>query len=184
MVRVVLTDGMVNIGGGFQEALSCVKVLPGRQYDPARKVWVVGLSLREFATRCWLPFDIENGIDTVRLSTGRHITRYGNSYSREEWDAVEEFHQAEGRIREEFAPRFATLRQEAIERLSAAGLSDQAIAFLMRSGAIFEVEFHEEIGQISFSSEERRAAVLSVAAWYGCEYEKLARAEQDAISGM
>jgi hypothetical protein len=181
-ITVKLQNGTVSVGGEFKTALAFVKSLPGRRFDGATKTWTVAMGLEDFGKRCRLPYDILAGQNSqARLQSGNHVTRYGTAYTRSEWDANKAVWVAERKISAEFGDKFSALKRELRDRLEGIGLSDRAVDFLMARENIFSIEELEERGAVKFSSEERRAAVLAVAKWYGDEFVKLGDAERDAI---
>lgn len=98
-IKVRLSDGSAEVGGGFEAALGFVKALPGRQYDPATKAWVVPMSLADFLARCSLPAEYGGAAyRSGRMESG-HQTRWGNRYSRTEWEAQREADVAEREVR-------------------------------------------------------------------------------------
>lgn len=175
-IRVQLQDAKIQIGGGFEAALAWVKAQPGRRYDAATKTWAIPMSLAELRRRCTLPLDVVDAV-AARPQPGSHITRYGNAYSAEEWQAKRAEMAAEERIARASDAKLAALRAEAVSRLMAAGVAPEAARMLV--GRLLELDVLEESGAIIYSSEERRQAVHEIAEWYGAEVERIAREAED-----
>jgi len=169
-IRLQVRDGMVEIGGSFEAALSFVRGLPGRRYDPATKTWTADVTLGDLRLRTYLPIEVL-GSRRQCPTAGDHITRYGNVYSAEEWRQAQQEFRAEA----EQARRMAAAEREAARRLLAAGVPAEAVERLIPR--LWELGELVEAGAIRFSSEERRQAVMAVAEWFGAEAERIALGE-------
>jgi hypothetical protein len=169
-ITVKLTDTTVKVGGEFKEALATIKAQAGRTYDPATKTWTVPMSLADFRKVCSLPMDVEDG---------RHITAYGNPYSRSEWDATKaarrESATAEQAVRSQHAANYETIDAELVARLEAINPKGAAqLAKLIKDDAL---EAAENAGRIKFSSPARRDALHTIAAWYEQAIDEAVSAE-------
>ena len=171
-IRLQVRDGMVEIRGSFEAALSFVRGLPGRRYDPATRTWTAAVSLGDLRQRTYLPIEVL-GSQRRCPAAGDHITRYGNVYSREEWREAQQEFKAEA----EQGQRLAAAEREAARRLLAAGVPAEAVERLIPR--LWELKELAEEGAIRFSSEERRQAVMAVAEWFGAEVERIALGEEE-----
>ncbi len=176
-IKVKLNDGNAEVGGEFNRALSFVKGFEGRKYDPATKTWTVPVSVHDFIGRCnssLLPVEYSGVVGTVqpRHESG-HQTRYGNRYSRTEWDAMDEARQAESAagqaLQDKVEAAEKALREAQMALLLAAtgGNADAAgriyRQFVAANGwyAGLSIEEAEAEGAIQFSSPARRDAVIA-----------------------
>jgi len=171
-IKVNLEDGMVEIGGNFQGALAFVKRQKGREYDPATKTWTVPQTIKDFVgwNRAGLPIDIMSGDNSNRYGDGNHVTRYGNVYSRDEWDAQKEAWKAEGEIAAKYAPENAQNDRLFAEALREVGVSEKGIRMIR--AYIWDLEEVEGY-RIKFSSPERRKQIYAIVEAYRKRQEEI-----------
>ena len=175
-IRLQVQDGMVEIGGSFEAALSFVRGLPGRRYDPATKTWTASISLGDLRLSTYLPIEVVAS-ERQCPAAGCHITRYGNVYSAEEWREYQAALEEERKETAQRSRKMAAAEREAARRLLAAGVPAEAVERLIPR--LWELKELAEEGAIRFSSEERRQAVMAVAEWFGGEIERIALGEEE-----
>lgn len=169
-IKIQLQDTTVEVGGSFQDALALVKRQPGRRYDAATKTWHVPQALADFRRHCSLPLDTPHA----------HITRYGNGYTRDEWNAWQEGKRDEAEVADQFAPKYEALADDFRAKLAAAQVSQAGINLI--ASATQDIYEMEECGKIKFSTPERRAEIVGICEWYYAAWMALHTAEQDAVN--
>lgn len=163
MIKVQATDGgIIEVGGDFARALSMVKSLPVARFDGTRKVWTVQATAAEIARTCTtyqVPCD---------LPSGDHRTRYGNGYTRHEWEAQAAMRKAETQVRDEMRPAEDAAAAWLDEQLSAYCGSAPAAQVVRIRRWIVEYELEEaiEMGDIRFRSDARRDELLAIVRAY------------------
>lgn len=178
-IRVKLSDATIELGGNFNSALQFVKGFSGRKYDPATKTWTVPTSISEFQKHNRFPTEILSGNGGNRYASGNHVTKFGNAYSRDEWDATQEARSVEAKVAADFAKEKVALDSQFRQRLADIGLSENAIGLL--ASKPFDTEEMEEAGRIHFSSDERRTEIYAAIKWFRSEMERVWRAEDSAV---
>lgn len=193
-IKVKLNDGNAEVGGEFNRALSFVKGFEGRKYDAATKTWTVPMSVHDFIGRCnssLLPVEYSGVVGTVqpRHESG-HQTKYGNRYSNDEWQAMNEARKVGGeaaaKLQDKVEAAEKALREAQMSLLLAAtGGNTEAAGKLYRTFVGFNARFGtlsvEEVeanGGIQFSSAARRTAVIE--AVDACHNHPLLKALLDA----
>lgn len=172
-IKVKLQDGNAEVGGDFNAALSFVKGLPGRHYDAASKTWTVDMPLVDFLSRCSLPCDYSGAAyKNGRVEDG-HRTRYGNHYSRNEWDARRDADKAERDARAPLqdavdeAKRALRDAQIALLVEAAEGNAEAAqrlhAAFVAPMGRCYDMDVAEaeSLGLVRFTSSVKRQRVTA-----------------------
>lgn len=178
-LTVKLTDATVQVGGNFQQALGFVKRIDGRTFDGTTKTWSVPVDLKAFRRLCSLPLDIIAG---GGVQAGRHITRYGSVYDRNEWEAKQATPAAVEAATASFPSQFAALEQELAGRVAACGFAPHLVPRITSIIASMQLEEMEEVGQVRYSTPERREQTHEINKWYGDEWIKIHEREQDAAT--
>jgi hypothetical protein len=178
-IRINLKDATVELGGNFNSALRFVKGFSGRKYDPTTKTWTVPTTISEFQKFNTFPTEIISGNGGNRYASGNHVTKFGNAYSRDEWDATQEAWSAKAEIASSTAKHEVALDSQVREKLSAIGLSDNAVSLL--ASKPFDIEEMEEAGRIRFSSDERRAEIYAIIEWFRSEKVRVWQEEDNAV---
>jgi len=184
-IKVNLENGnQVEVGGEFGKALEMVKSIEGRCYDSATKTWTVPMSLRDFCeqVRFWgLPVDVLVG-EGHRYMSGNHVTRYGNAYSAEEWQAQKDVWAAEREVTREFSDAIEAPKQWLVEEMVAIGIPERAAKSVLALAHDFE--YQVEVGKIQFSSQEREEKVRSLIAEYWKRQMAACEAEEAALDSV
>lgn len=157
-IKVNLTDGQVELGGDFWRALAFVKAIEGRSYDGPTKTWTVPMTLQEFDSKNHaFPMDVLVGNSSNRNQTGAHHTRYGNVYTRDEWDANKAIWKMEAEVERKYAPEIDAVKIDFVKALVDEGISENAA----RSVLALAWDFEEAVdrGKIQFSSQARQQLV-------------------------
>jgi len=176
-IKVQCSDGLIEIGGDFNHALAMVKAISGRKYDSSTKIWTVPVEMKSFdSLKTGLPVDVLSGNQQGRFQSGGHQTRYGNTYSRNEWDAFREGERAATRAGEKFGDLMAEVEAKFRQQLADLGLSPQVIKVVLS----YDFDDLVEAGKIQFSSEERRQKIEAIRELYSNEMYKITMAEVDA----
>lgn len=166
MITVQTTTGKVNIGGDFNRAVAQVKAVSGRKFDSQSKTWSVPISAEELKKKlCMLPIDLPNG---------QHITRYGNHYDRNEWQATQEANKVSITHSNDRAVLSAWLRDELGKWIA----SDK-IGFVAGLIETFKLEDQMERGKVQFSTPEKETGVLAIDEEYCRRIYVITSAEQD-----
>ena len=158
-IKVKLQDGKIQVGGNFNAALAYVKGKDGRRYDVAAKTWTVPATVESFMRNCSLPTEILEGDGSARYGDGNHVTKWGNVYSGEEWDAQKDVWAAEKRIGGDHASQYEASRKRFQADLAALGMSGAAARML--ESHIWDCEDAEGY-RLKFSSQARRDEVFAV----------------------
>jgi hypothetical protein len=97
-----------------------------------------------------------------------HTTRYGNTYSDEEWKEVQEMYQQEG----EEADRFFELKGELIAK--AAGFLNRQFSDVPVNTfkAALNQSFEMDAKEVKFSSQEKAERFASAEKWIQAEMKK------------
>ena len=77
-IRVTCTDGTIELGGRFEDALATVKAVSGRKYDGATKVWTVPVQMAQVPG----PWEALQGSES--LPTGTRRATHGNLWTPQE----------------------------------------------------------------------------------------------------
>ena len=177
-IKVSLNDGIVEVGGNFQSALAFVKRQDGRKYDPTTKTWTVPQTVKEFIgwNNAGLPIDIVSGDNSNRYGDGNHVTRYGNVYSRDEWDAQKEVWKAEGEIEAKYASEELENGRLFSEAMRSAGVSEEGIRMIRAHIWDFE---EVEGYRLQFSSPERREQIFNIVEAYRKRQEEVWKKQEN-----
>lgn len=173
-IKVKLKNGEVKVGGNFQAALDWVKSHSGRDYDPVTKTWTVPLPIEKFLSygSARFPIDIVSGVQgKPRFESGSHVTRYGNVYSGEEWDAQRSVWKAEKEIAGDYTDDYEASKKQFQADLQSSGVSVAGVRML--ESRLWDFEDAEGY-RLKFSSRARRDEVFAIVE---------ARRERDAAIG-
>ena len=151
MITVKLQDQTVRVGGDFQAALRWVKGFQGRTYDPQAKTWTIPTTYVEFKKASRFPLDID-GSD--------HVTKYGNVYSRDEWDTNKAIWKTQQEVADKFFDEHASNRHWLQEELRSIGVSEQGIRYI--NARHWDLEMDIDSGRIQFSTPQRHEQVLAL----------------------
>ncbi len=174
MIDLLLKDGFIKVGGDFQAALARIKGLDGRKWNAQEKRWEApSVTVAEAARRLTgYPLDVAGPAGSY------HVTKYGNGYTADEWQADQQARAAEKQARSSFEQQYRALEQEATRRLDALGVTHAQQATLINGWS--EFNNNVERGAIKFSSPEREREIRAFVTWYGDAWYALAQAEDDA----
>ena len=180
-IKVKLTDGLIEVGGEFKGALAFVKGHEGRRYDPATKIWMVAMTLKDFIAynRPGLPIEILSGNGSQRYQSGSHITRYGTSWGEEEWSAQKKVWSAESKIDNKYAGPSGANERQLKDDLLSIGVAERGATYLI--SRMWRLEDDEEFGKVQFSSPERRQQIYAAIEAYREREEAIERQRQDEI---
>jgi hypothetical protein len=177
-IKIQLKDGMVEVGGDFQSALNFVKSFEGRNFDSATKTWSIPVSLQDFGRGCRFPYDVTSGHSNGRLASGSHVTKYGNSYSRDEWSAQVQARKAEAEISEAFGDKFFALDAELRQRAEQIQLNPKVLPAITS----YNFESRLEMGSIKFATPAREVEVMALYHWYSDAKAALYEAQDDEVT--
>ena len=166
MITVSTKTGTIKVGGDFNQALTFIKGIQGRKFDGATKTWNVPLTAQELKTRM-------SGFP-VEMPNGDHVTRYGNRYARNEWDAKCE---AE-KVNVTHDENRRAVRQQMIAELGEWIQADK-IAFVANLIESFQLAGMMEYGKVKFSTPEKEAAILAIDDRYNAAMSKIIDAEEE-----
>ena len=149
-ITVKLQDQTVRVGGNFQGALRWVKGFQGRTYDPRTKTWTVPTTYVEFKKRSRFPLDIDGG---------DHVTKYGNAYTRGEWNTNKAIWKSEEEVADKYFDEHAVNRDWLCNELQKIGVNEQGARYILARHETLDIE--KECGRVQFSSPQRRKQVLA-----------------------
>jgi len=177
-IKVNLKDGVIEVGGNFQNALAFIKRQDDRKYDPATKTWTIPQTIKEFIdyNRTGFPIDILSGDNSNRYGDGNHVTRYGNVYGCDEWDAQKEAWKAEGEIEAKYQSDKTENDRLFSEALREVGVSEKGIRMIRAH--IWDLEEVEGY-RIKFSGPERREQIFAIVEAYRERQEEIWRKQED-----
>lgn len=174
MITVNCKDGKIQIGGNFDSAKAIVKAMGGK-FDWNSKEWTVTCPVKEFdPLRIGLPVDVISGEQNGRMASGNHATRYGNVYSRNEWNATQEAGKVS--LHEEYQPKHDALKNELRAKLTAFNPASADRLYPIISG--LELDIYIEQGVVQFTSPEREQALRAIEDWF-CDAQTALFREQD-----
>lgn len=116
-ITVHCTDGTIRLNGDFQSRLAEVKALKNRKYDGASKAWTVDAPMAYFSG-----YDVVRSADAAK-HTGDHVTRYGTTYTSNEWSGLQAGREAKAQAAAAFAPEYNRRKGEAETTLRSALLA-------------------------------------------------------------
>lgn len=179
MITVNCSDGKISIGGDFNAAKSFIKNC-GAHFNGATKEWSIGESIKKFDPLNGFPFpvDVLSG-SNGRMSSGDHVTRYGNSYTRNEWNAKIESEKVS--LSHKFQPRFDTLKGELISKLQPLTPDDKIARIIDSFDGIDEMVSR---GALIFSSPEKERAIREIENWYDSAKSALYQEQDDAETAI
>ncbi len=167
MITVQTTTGTCKVGGDFNSALAQIKAISGREFDSQTRTWSVPLTAEELKKKLhFLPVDLPNG---------QHITRYGNRYERNEWQATQEA----GKVRVEHTDARDDLRMWLKAELTK-WIDASKVGVVGGLIEMAQLEDRIEYGSVQFSTPEKAAAITAINEEYWQRRHEIMVAEEDA----